>query len=57
MTDSEFKVLGMLAKADGVNPDALTKAQFRKYYAELLVSKKIADHEAERIFQKWSAQT
>jgi len=53
MSDAEHKLLCMLAKADGADPEKLTKADVRKYYADVLLSQKIAEHEAERLFQGW----
>lgn len=56
MSDGDYKLVCLLATAAGVDPDKMTKVQFRKFYADALVSQKIAEAEAARLFEQWSSK-
>lgn len=55
MTDGQFRALCALIREDGGDELQFSPAQLRKYYSQLLLHEKMAEHLAQSKFDKWVA--
>ncbi|MEE2525853.1 hypothetical protein V0U79_05700 [Hyphobacterium sp. HN65] len=56
MNDAELKIVEQFARLDGEEPDEMNAQDFRKYFARLLLQKRIAETLANEAFENWVAK-